>query len=142
MSDYDLELFEEVLPVPGSASPAARRSSRLAARRGSDGSVLEAGLRAVGVLPAPGLGLSQLRALAVGVDCVSPVRDRSPGAPPSAAAEGRKRKKKLRRPEILDSDTGTSAGPAVAPLPVPVSDPLREAPLFYPSGPGVFPSVH
>ena len=89
---------------PGSASTAARRSSQLAARRGSNGSVLEAELRAMGVIPAPGLGLSQLRTLAVGVTCVSPVRALSPMAPPSTVAKGRKSKRKSLHQEVLESD--------------------------------------
>ena len=93
MSDSELD-FEKAVPVPCSATLVARSSSQLASFRGSDGSAVAAGLRALGVVIAPGLGLSQLHALATAADCVSDDWVQSPLASCSVAAPGQKRSRK------------------------------------------------
>ena len=119
MSDSEPEL-EEV--VPGS-----RRSSRLASRRGSDGSASAAGLRARGVNPAPGLEFSQLQDLAAEADGVSSDQAQSPPVSGVVFSSGRKRARKTLHRALLDPAAGASAGPAVAPPSAPASTPPGDA---------------
>ena len=107
MSDSELELFEDTARLLAIAL-----------------SCFPSGLPALGVVPAPLLGFSQLLDLADEANSDSPDRVQSPPAPSSVAAPGWKHSRKSLHPELLDL---AAAGPAVAPPPGPASDPPGEA---------------
>ena len=115
MSDSEPELEDIV--------PGFRRSSRLASRRGSDGSASATGLRARGINPAPGLGLSQLQALVAEADGVSSDQAQSPSVSGVIRSSGRKRARQTLHQELLHHAADASAGPSVAPPSAPASTP-------------------